>query len=154
MVEHGGAHLFCITCGKVGVRLVNNPGGFFFEYPRAGRTLVSAIVYRSISLPRASAAYGPDDGPTKFCEQPSLESLFGYPIKVGRNTTIEGEPRSSSDHRCQYAFFRKAARQWTRCRVQALPALHLRPLALCKFADCQLSKRQSIVQRLRLRPPP
>src|ERR1700730_17567281 len=104
---------------------------------------------RSLRLP-----YGPDDGRTKFCEQPSLESLFGYPIKVGRNTSIEGERRSSSDHRCQYAFGRKAARQGTRCQVQALQALHLRPLALCKFADCRLSRGPSIVQRLRLRLPP
>src|SRR6267154_3623587 len=37
--------------------------------------------------------YGSDHGPTTFCEQPSLECLFGYPIKVGRNTTIEGERR-------------------------------------------------------------
>src|SRR5712672_4453972 len=84
--------------------------------------------------------YGSDHGPTTFCEQPSLECLFGYPIKVGRNTTIEGERRSSSDHRCQYAFVRKAVRQGTRCQVQALPGLHLRSLALSKFADCQLSK--------------
>src|SRR5229473_1843183 len=98
--------------------------------------------------------YCPDDGPTTFCEQPSLESLFGYPMKVGANTTIEGERRSSSDHRCQYAFVRKAARQGTRRRVQALPAPHLRSLALCKFADCQLSKWPSIVQRLRPTLPP
>jgi hypothetical protein len=38
----------------------------------------------------------PDDGPTTFGEQPSLESLFGYLMKVGVNTTIEGERRSSS----------------------------------------------------------
>src|ERR1700675_3445211 len=98
--------------------------------------------------------HGPDHGPTTFCEQPSLESLLGYPMKVGTNTTIEGERRSSSDHRCQYAFVRKAARQGTRFRVQALPALHLRPQALCKFADCQLSKGPSIVQRLRPTLPP
>src|SRR6202158_907321 len=104
---------------------------------------------RSLRLP-----YGSDHGPTKFCEQLSLESLFGYPIKVGRNTTIEGERRSPSDHRCQYAFVRKAARQGTRCQVQALQALHLRPLALCKFADCRLSRGPSIVQRLRLTLPP
>ena len=66
-----------------------------------------------------------DDGPTTFREQPSLESLFGYPMKVGANTSIEGERRSSSDHRCKYAFVRKAARQGTRCRVQALPTLLL-----------------------------
>src|SRR6266850_2746068 len=106
------------------------------------------------SHPSSSAAYGPDDGPRKICEQPSLASLFGYPIKVGRNTTIEGERRSSSDHRCQYAFVRKAVRQGTRCQVQALQVLHLRPLALCKFADCRLSKGPSIVQRLRLILPP
>src|SRR6266850_6857352 len=98
----------------------------------------------------SSTPYGPDDGPTTFCEQPSLESLFGSPMKVGANTTIEGERRSPSDHRCQYAFVRKASRQGTRCRVQALRGLHLRPLALCKFADCQLSKGPSILQRLRL----
>src|SRR5260370_988525 len=74
--------------------------------------------------------HGPDHGLTTFCEQPSLESLFGYPMRVGANTTIEGERRTSSDHRCQYAFVRKAARQGTRCRVQALPGLHLRSLAL------------------------
>src|SRR5258705_11285601 len=51
--------------------------------------------------------YGSDHGPTKLCEQPSLESLFGYPMRVGANTTIEGERRSSRDHRCQYAFVRK-----------------------------------------------
>src|SRR6266403_6118131 len=104
---------------------------------------------RSLRLP-----YGSDHGPTTFCEQPSLECLFGYPMRVGANTTIDGERRSSSDHRCQYAFVRKAARQGTRCLVQALPALHLRPLALCKFADCQLSKGPSILQRLRLTLPP
>src|SRR6267154_2635065 len=91
---------------------------------------------------------------TKICGQPSLESLFGYPMKVGTNTTIEGERRSSRGHRCQYAFVRKAARQGTRFLVQALPALHLRPLALCKFADCQLSKEPFIVQRLRPTLPP
>src|ERR1700736_1488579 len=101
-----------------------------------------------------SAPHGPDHGPKAFCEQPSLESLFGYPMKAGTNTTIEGERRRSSDHRCQYAFVRKAARQGTRCRVQALPALHLRPQALCKFADCQLSKGPSILQRLRPTLPP
>src|SRR6266436_903437 len=55
--------------------------------------------------------YGSDHGPTKFCEQPSLESLFGYPMKVGANTTIGGERRNSSDHQCQYAFGRRAVRQ-------------------------------------------
>src|SRR6266404_1410227 len=104
---------------------------------------------RSLRLP-----YGSDHGPTTFCEQPSLESLFGYPMKVGANTTIEGERRSPSDHRCQYAFVRIVARQGTRCQVQALPAPHLQPLALCKFANCQLSKRPSIVQRLRPTLPP
>src|ERR1700730_16779098 len=102
----------------------------------------------------SSAAYGPDDGPTTFCGQPSLESLFGYQMKAGANTTIEGERRSPSDHRCQYAFVRKAARQGTRCPVQALQALRLRPLALCRFADCRLSKGPSIFQRLRLTLPP
>src|ERR1700730_10076481 len=91
--------------------------------------------------------YSSDHGPTTCCEQPSLEYVFGYPMRVSANTTIEGERRSSSYHRCQYAFVRKAERQGTRCRVQELPALHLRPLAICKFADCQLSKGPSIVQR-------
>src|SRR5258707_1200350 len=104
---------------------------------------------RSLRLP-----YGSDHGPTTFCEQPSLESLFGYPMRVGANTTIEREGRSSSDHRCQYAFVRKAARQGTGCRVKAWQVRPLRPLALCKFADCGLSKGPSIVQRLRLILPP
>ena len=47
MVEHGDAHLFCITCAKVAVRLVNNPGGFFFEYPRARCTLMH-VRYRAM----------------------------------------------------------------------------------------------------------
>src|SRR4029077_14889878 len=102
----------------------------------------------------SSAANGPDDGRPTFCEQPSLESLFGYPMKVGRYTSTQRAPRSCSYHLCQYAFGRTAARQGTRCQVQALQALHLRPLALCKFADCRLSKGPSIVQRLRLTLPP
>src|SRR5260370_17758533 len=77
---------------------------------------------RSLRLP-----YGSDHGPTTFCEQPSLEPLFGYPMRVGANTTIEGERHRSSDHRCQYAFVRKAARQSTRYPVHPLPPLHLPP---------------------------
>ena len=38
----------------------------------------------------SSAPHAPDDGPTTFCEQPSLESWFGYPMKVGASTTNEG----------------------------------------------------------------
>jgi len=50
-------------------------------------------------------------------------------MKVGANTTVEGERRSSSDRRYQYAFARKAVRLWTGSRVQALPVLLLRPMA-------------------------
>src|SRR6266481_9836241 len=67
--------------------------------------------------------YGSDHGPTTFCEQPSLESLFGYPMRVGANTTIEGERRSSSDHRCQYAFVRKAVRQESEALGRESPRL-------------------------------